>query len=669
MCVKATLTRARSLKLLGLLLLFSATAIAQSARLWSHGDPSAEEQAALEWLNAARSDPVATLARLLQLENSDPVIAGFLLAQQPVTATQLQAQLARAYTEAQANSAQFPGSSALNNAPLVFYPLFQARARALGVQATPPATNFPPQRPPPTYIYPVPSFGSALVNGPDNAFAGPNATGGTAHFGPFGANYTEVSQANLYAAYITGREWALTLLTTLQSGSPPPAFLVQGDPIPGFTLGHTRMVGLAIASGQNSGRVLTLYQGSNEFLTESDLPFGNANTVFITGVAYRDANGNGRYDSGEGIGGVQITIDRGNWSAVTSASGGYAIPIAANSGACQLTATGGPWHGTSATATVGSDSVKVDWMLPAVTPVLPTQVPVPASDGPAQLTGLSTRGLVQSGANVLIGGMVIAGEPNARKRILIRGVGPSLQTVGVPPGECIPATQIEVFDAGGQRIAANNGWTNSADSGTTVADAAAQVGDFALTNWAGGGGDSAVVATLSPGAYTVIVSPAPGSPEIFQIGRVGLVELYDLTPGDGSRFVNISTRALVGTGYGQLIVGCTVSGTGHKRLLIRGIGPTLTQSFGLTGTLPSPVLTLFDAGRQPLASNADWSNSAQTTQIRSLALACGAFASPDGAADAALLTRAAPGNYSAVVAAQPTTALSGIALVELYETP
>lgn len=666
---KAILPVVRCLRLLTLFSFVAAAETAQATQLWSQGDPSAEEQAALEWLNAVRRDPVTTLTRILDLANSDPIIAGFLRAQEPVTAAQLQDRLTGAYAVAKVNSTQFPGSSAITQAPLAFYPLLQTRAQALGGQAKPAETDFPAQRPPPTYIYPVPAFGIGLVNGPDNVFAGPDATGGTAHFGPVGANYTQISQANLYAPYITGREWALTLLTTPGSGSPPPLFLSQGDPIPGFTLGHTRMVGLSITGGRNGSRVLTLYQGSNEFLTASDLPFGNVDTVFVTGVAYRDSNRNGVYDPGEGLGGVRITPDRGNWSAVTSASGGYAIPVASNSGDYRFTASGGPLRDAMAAIAVGSDSLKVDWVVPATAVVLPPQVSVAASDGTAQLTGLSTRGLVQSGANVLIGGFVIAGEAGAQKRVLIRGVGPSLQTVGVPANECMPATQIEVFDAGRQRIAANNGWTSNADVGMAAADAAAYVGDFALTNWAGGGGDSALVTTLSPGAYTVIVSPAPGLPEDFQSGRVGLVEIYDLTPDDGSRFVNISSRAFVGTGHGQLIVGCTVSGSGHKRLLIRGIGPTLTRNFGLAGALPGPALTLFDSANRPLALNTDWSNSEQTTQIRDLAPASGAFPSPEDAADAALLVRAGPGNYSAVVAAKPETTLTGIALVELYETP
>ena len=252
--------------------------------------------------------------------------------------------------------------------------------------------------------------------------------------------------------------------------------------------------------------------------------------------------------------------------------------------------------------------------------------------------------------------------------MLIRGVGPSLQTAGFPAAECIPATQIQLYDDKANVIASNNGWTSSADGGAAAAAAAAQVGDFPLLNWAGGGGDSALVTTLAPGAYTVIVSPAPGTAPSFLSGYVGLVEIYDVTPSDGSRFVNISTRGLVGTGDGQMIVGCTVAGSGHKRLLIRGVGPGLAP-FGLQQTLANPVLTLYNAQSSPIAANDDWSNSPQTAQIRSLAAASGAFDLPEGSVDASLLALVAPGNYTAIVGAKPGTTLTGLALVELYETP
>jgi hypothetical protein len=566
---------------------------------------------------------------------------------------------------------KFPSSEAISQAPLVFYPLFQQQSAVLAGAANPPPLGFPAQRPPPAYIYPVPIFGEALVSGPANVLVGPNATGGTAQFGPSGANPTEVAQANLYDSSITPREWMLTNLTASYPAgnwSPPPTFLLQGDSLPNLSLGHTRMIGITIAPGQSGNRILTLVRGNSEFFTQSDLPFGTANTVFITGVAYQDTNSNGLYDPGEGLAGISITPDHGGWSAITSTSGGYAIPVPANSGAYVLTATGAGRATATATVTVGSDSVKADWVWPAPAAVAPPQVAVPASDGINQLAGLSTRGLVESGDNTLIGGFVISGPPTAQKTVLIRGVGPSLQTVGFPAAACIPATQLELV-SGGATIGSNQGWTTAPDGGAAAVQAAAQVGDFPLVNWAGGGGDSAMVVNLAPGAYSVLVSPPPGTPAQYQTGYVGLVEIYDLSLTDGSRLTNLSTRALAGPGDTQTIIGCSVTGTGHERLLIRGSGPALAAAFGLPGTLPDPALTLYDNAGHPLAINDDWGDSAQSDQIAALAAACGAFPWAPGSSDAAILTLVPPGNNTAVIGAATGTPLNGLALIEVYETP
>ena len=55
--------------------------------------------------------------------------------------------------------------------------------------------------------------------------------------------------------------------------------------------------------------------------------FGTAARVHLLGVAYTDANGDGAYTPGEGLAGVTVTPDKGNYFAVTSTSGGYAIPV------------------------------------------------------------------------------------------------------------------------------------------------------------------------------------------------------------------------------------------------------------------------------------------------------------------------------------------------------
>ena len=58
-----------------------------------------------------------------------------------------------------------------------------------------------------------------------------------------------------------------------------------------------------------------------------DYAVGVSNSAYLTGVVYNDANGNGLYDVGEGVSGVMVTVDGAACMAVTSASGGYSVPL------------------------------------------------------------------------------------------------------------------------------------------------------------------------------------------------------------------------------------------------------------------------------------------------------------------------------------------------------
>jgi hypothetical protein len=79
---------------------------------------------------------------------------------------------------------------------------------------------------------------------------------------------------------------------------------------------------------------------------------------FVTGVVYDDANGNGRYDLGEGMGGV--TVQAGGFSDVSMTHGGYSIPVP--EGPYTVTAAGGAFRGqATAGITVSSDNVQVDF--------------------------------------------------------------------------------------------------------------------------------------------------------------------------------------------------------------------------------------------------------------------------------------------------------------------
>jgi hypothetical protein len=127
----------------------------------------------------------------------------------------------------------------------------------------------------------------------------------------------------------------------------------------------------------------------------------------------------------------------------------------------------------------------------------------------ANLSNVSTRGMVGTGANVMIGGFIIQGTTT--KKVIIRAIGPSL---GAPPFN-IPGTlanpTLAVYNSMGQPITTNDDWQSDPNAATIIAKG------LAPTN----PNESATYLVLNPGAYTAIVSGVGGTTGI------GLVEIYD----------------------------------------------------------------------------------------------------------------------------------------------
>ena len=100
------------------------------------------------------------------------------------------------------------------------------------------------------------------------------------------------------------------------------------------------------------------------------------------------------------------------------------------------------------------------------------------------------------------------------------------------------------------------------------------------------------------------------------------------------------------------------TGTGNKTVIIRAIGPTLSE-FGVPGALPDPTLELYQ-GNTLLFSNDDWRNSTQQAEIESSGLA------PNNEAESAIIWMLTPGeNYTAVMRGK--NGQTGIGLVEAYD--
>ena len=103
---------------------------------------------------------------------------------------------------------------------------------------------------------------------------------------------------------------------------------------------------------------------------------------------------------------------------------------------------------------------------------------------------MSTRGAVETGDNVMIGGFVIGGD--AGSQVLIRAIGPSLTGAGVP--NALPDPMLELHDGNGNIIASNDNWKD-VQQGQIEATGEAPTDDR----------ESAIVITLPQGSWTAII--------------------------------------------------------------------------------------------------------------------------------------------------------------------
>jgi hypothetical protein len=128
----------------------------------------------------------------------------------------------------------------------------------------------------------------------------------------------------------------------------------------------------------------------------------------------------------------------------------------------------------------------------------------------SQLANISTRGFVQTGNNVMIGGFILGGNPN-NTRVALRGIGPSLAQFGLNPVLADPI--LELHDSNGTTLVTNDDWESDPVSAAQLTAAG-----LGLSN----SKESGILMSLPPGAFTAILAGKNGTTGI------GLVELYDL---------------------------------------------------------------------------------------------------------------------------------------------
>jgi hypothetical protein len=122
----------------------------------------------------------------------------------------------------------------------------------------------------------------------------------------------------------------------------------------------------------------------------------------------------------------------------------------------------------------------------------------------SKLANISTRGFVQTGDNVMIGGLIVLGTDSTKT--IIRAIGPSLPLAGA-----LADPTLELHDSNGAIIASNDNWRSDQEAeiiGTNLSPAA--------------DAESAIIATLAPGLYTAVVRGQSNTT------GVALVEAYQL---------------------------------------------------------------------------------------------------------------------------------------------
>jgi uncharacterized protein (DUF1800 family) len=226
----------------------------------------------------------------------------------------------------------------------------------------------------------------------------------------------------------------------------------------------------------------------------------------------------------------------------------------------------------------------------------------------ARLINLSTRGQVGVNGNIMIPGLYI-GPGSGQRTVLIRAAGPALTGLGVPGAIADPS--ISLVDASGNVIATNDNWGTPNGSGaldaTELSSAFSSAGAF---SFASGSLDSALVTSLSPGSYTVLVSGNNGDT------GVALVEVYDLSQsgvGQPDVVTVAATKANADTGgsnpgaftvtrtgdiFSPITVTYAMSGTAANGMDYQALSGSVTiPSFATSATIPvTPNPTLSQSG-------------------------------------------------------------------------
>ena len=196
------------------------------------------------------------------------------------------------------------------------------------------------------------------------------------------------------------------------------------------------------------------------------------------------------------------------------------------------------------------------------------------ADSSTRLVSLAVRSFAGTGEQTLIAGFGLSGT--GTKDVLIRGIGPTLAEFGVPGALADPRLK---FQQGTAVLAENDDWGNV----PALLAASQSVGAFALAAEAK---DAALLAGVGAASYSAQINSANTG--------VALIEVYDAATANRTLGLSSLAARTVLAADDVLIAGFVLGGAGNRLVLIRAVGPTLTE-FGLGGVLSDPRIELFGA--------------------------------------------------------------------------
>lgn len=295
-------------------LFLTVNTFSQPNQIFSHGDPSPDEQLMLEMINRARANPTEEGIRLMDTDD------------QRVQSTYSYFAINKAATKlAFSTYAQRP--------PLAFHSSLMQVARGHSVDMD--ANNFQSH---------TSSNGNTLSTRYSNV--------GYASQGTYGENIAAYSESVWHGHCGLNVDWGTE--NQIQLGHRTNIMNISSYMFTEIGIGIVRN-----DKGLQTGHV-------GPYVITQD--FGLRSVRYITGVVYNDKNSNGFYDVGEGLVGVTVRPSKGTYYAVTSASGGYAIPFTGAGSATVTASEGGLASSIIQTVDFANENLKVDF--------------IPASQGP-----------------------------------------------------------------------------------------------------------------------------------------------------------------------------------------------------------------------------------------------------------------------------------------------